>query len=161
MLAVILACNFQIYFDDWYLQLLISSQNWSIQHLCCRTCAIRNPLTPRPLVPHICVSQSGQHWFRWWLVAWTAPSHYLNQCWNIVNCTLRNKLQWNLNLNSNIFIQEIAFESVVWEMAAILSRPQCVKNVLNTRDQEIQPLPQHVWRPTPVAHPARLDCWFV
>ena len=22
------------------------------------------------------------------------PSHYLNQCWLIVNCTLRNKLQW-------------------------------------------------------------------
>ena len=25
---------------------------------------------------------------------WTAPSHYLNQCWNIVNWTLGNKLQW-------------------------------------------------------------------
>ena len=23
------------------------------------------------------------------------PSHYLNQCWNIVNWTLGNKLQWN------------------------------------------------------------------
>ena len=22
-----------------------------------------------------------QHWFRQWLVAWSAPSHYLNQCW--------------------------------------------------------------------------------
>ena len=21
------------------------------------------------------------HWFRWWLVAWSAPSHYLYQCW--------------------------------------------------------------------------------
>ena len=28
---------------------------------------------------------------------------------------------------SNIFIQENVFESVVWKMAAILSRPQCVK----------------------------------
>ena len=37
---------------------------------------------------------------------------------------LRNKLQWNLNLNSNIFIQENAFESNVCEMTAILSRPQ-------------------------------------
>ena len=27
--------------------------------------------------------------------------HYLNQCWNIVNWTLRNKLQWNNNRNSN------------------------------------------------------------
>ena len=25
------------------------------------------------------------------------PSHYLNQCWNIVNWTIVNKLQWNLN----------------------------------------------------------------
>ena len=49
------------------------------------------------------------------------------QCWNIVNWTLRNKLQWNFNRNSYIFIQENAFENVVWKMAAILSRPQCVK----------------------------------
>ena len=44
--------------------------------------------------------------------------HYLNQCWNIVNSNLRNKLQWNLNRNSYIFIQENAFENVVCEMAA-------------------------------------------
>ena len=30
------------------------------------------------------------------------------------------------NRNSNIFVQENAFESVVCEMAVILSRPQCV-----------------------------------
>ena len=65
-------------------------------------------------------------WFRQWLVAWTAPSHYLNQCWNIVNWTLRNKLQWNLNRNKYIFIQQNAFENVVWKLLAILSRPQCV-----------------------------------
>ena len=50
-----------------------------------------------------------------------------NQCWNIVNWTLRNKLQWNVNKNFNIFIEENTFESVVCEMAAILSRPQCAK----------------------------------
>ena len=38
-----------------------------------------------------------------------------------------NKLQSNLNRNSNIVIQENAFENVVWKMAVILSRPQCVK----------------------------------
>ena len=42
--------------------------------------------------------------------------------------TLRNKLQWNYNRNSNIFIQESASEIAVCEMAAILSWPQCVKN---------------------------------
>ena len=36
------------------------------------------------------------------------------------------KFQWNFNRNSNIFIQENAFENVVCEMASILSRPQCV-----------------------------------
>ena len=66
------------------------------------------------------------HWFISWLVAWTAASHYLNQCWNIVNWILRNKLQWNFNRNSNIFIGENTFENVVCEMTVILSRPQCV-----------------------------------
>ena len=70
---------------------------------------------------------TNHHCFRKWLVAWTAPSHYLNQCWNIVNWTLWNKFQWNFNRNSNIFIHENEFESVICEMAAILSRPQCVK----------------------------------
>ena len=38
-----------------------------------------------------------------------------------------NKLKWNFNRHSNIFIQENAFEIVVSEMAAMFSRPQCVK----------------------------------
>ena len=72
-------------------------------------------LTHRGRVTHICVSK----------VTRSVPSHYLNQCWNIVNWTLRNKLQWNLNRNSYISIQENAFK-IVWKMAIILSRPQCV-----------------------------------
>ena len=51
------------------------------------------------------------------------------QCWNIVNWTLRNKLQWNLNWNSHIFIQGNVFENIIWKMAAILSQPQSVKQV--------------------------------
>ena len=47
----------------------------------------------------------------------------------IVNWTLRNNLQWNLNRNSSIFIQENLFENIVWKKAAILSRPQCFKNL--------------------------------
>ena len=67
----------------------------------------------------IYASVNKHHWFKQWLVVWSAPSHYLNQSWNIVNWILRNKLQWNLNRNSYIFIQENAFENVVWKMAAI------------------------------------------
>ena len=62
----------------------------------------------------------------------TAPSHCLKQWWYIVFWTLGNKLQGNFNRNSNIFIQENAFENVVWKMAATLSWPQCV-NVVNVR----------------------------
>ena len=52
--------------------------------------------------------------------------------WNI-----GNKFQWNFNLNSNIFIQENAFDNVVWKMVAILSRPQCVNWYLIITDFDI------------------------
>ena len=54
------------------------------------------------------------------------PNHYLNPWWNIVNLTIGNKLQWNLNRNLHIFIQENAFENVR-KFAAILAWPQSVK----------------------------------
>ena len=47
----------------------------------------------------------------------------------MVNWTFRNKLQWIFYQNSNIFIQGHAFESVVCEMAAILSRGRWVKAI--------------------------------
>ena len=47
---------------------------------------------------------SNHHWFRWWPDFRSAPRHYLNQCWVIVNWTLRNKIQWNISRNLNIFI---------------------------------------------------------
>ena len=60
------------------------------------------------------------------VMAWChqAPSHYLYQWCLIINW---NKLQWNLNQNTQIFIQENAFENVVCIMAAILFRAQWVK----------------------------------
>ena len=50
-----------------------------------------------------------------------------DKCWNIVDGSRRNALQWNLNRSSYIFIQYNASEHVVWTMAAILSRPQGVE----------------------------------
>ena len=38
-------------------------------------------------------------------MACCVPSHYLNQCWHIVNWTIRNKIQWNIDRNS--IIQEM------------------------------------------------------
>ena len=65
-----------------------------------------NTLTHWGRETHICVSKLASI-VSDWLVTWPAPSHYLNQCWNIVNGTLRNKLQWNPKRNSYIFIQEM------------------------------------------------------
>ena len=74
-----------------------------------------------PPVPHICVGELGQHWFRQWLVACSAPSHYLNQYWLVVNLTLGNQSQWNSSPNTKLFIYEKAFEHVVCDMEAVLS----------------------------------------
>ena len=82
-------------------------------------------LTQLLLVPHICV---GQHWFRYWLVAWSAPHHYLKQCRHIVNSNHRNKFQWSLKRNSYISIQENAFENGVCEVSTILSRGRWVND---------------------------------
>ena len=48
------------------------------------------------------------------------PLDYLNQCWDI-NCILRNKLQWNFNRNSCIFVQQNPCQNVVWKW-----RPFCL-----------------------------------
>ena len=44
--------------------------------------------------------------------------------------SIGNKLQWNFNQNTYIYIQENVFENVVWKMAGILSRPQCVNTLI-------------------------------
>ena len=45
----------------------------------------------------------------------------------MVNWALWNKHQWNFNPNSIIFIKKCIWICLVCEMAAILSRPQCVQ----------------------------------
>ena len=77
---------------------------------------------------HICMSESGQYWFRWWLVTYSVPSHYLHQFWFIVNWELGNKFQLNFNPNSYIFIQENAFENVICKIVAIWSRWRWIKH---------------------------------
>ena len=69
---------------------------------------------------YIYVSKLGCRWFSLWNVTCWAPSHYLNHPWIIVDLNLGNKFQWNLNLNTIIFIQEIEFENVVCKMVAII-----------------------------------------
>ena len=47
-----------------------------------------------------------------------------------------NKLQWNFDQNSYIFIQENAFENV-WKIVAIFSWPQCVKHDLEEVQKQL------------------------
>ena len=59
--------------------------------------------------------------------------HYVNQWWNIVNWSLRNKLQWNIHLNSFFVIQENAFGSAVCEMSTIFAlASKCLHIVADT-----------------------------
>ena len=53
----------------------------------------------------------------------------LNQCWVIVDWTLRNKIQRNYNQHTKLFINQNAFEDIVSEMAVILSRRRWVNSV--------------------------------
>ena len=78
-------------------------------------------------MPHICISELGQHWFILWPVACSVPSHNLNQHWFMVKRTLSNKLQWILNQNTLPFIHEDTIEEVVCEMAFILFKGISVK----------------------------------
>ena len=78
-------------------------------------------LTHWSRVSHICVCKLTI------IVTWPAPSHYLNQCWNIVNWTLRNKLQWDLNRNSLTF----SSEKMRSKVSSVKRQPFCLSlNVL-------------------------------
>ena len=50
------------------------------------------------------------------------PSHYLSQCYVIVNWTLRNKHQRNFDQNTKFDIHQTATKFIVCEMSVILSR---------------------------------------
>ena len=74
------------------------------------------------------------------IMACRLVSAYLNQWWDIVNVTRRNKIHWNINRTSYIFIQENLFEYIVCEMSDILSRPQCVNSwISKSHNRQHQP----------------------
>ena len=91
-------------------------------------------LTHSGQVTHICISKLTIIGSDNGLLPGRRHSHYLNQCWDIVNWTFGNKIQWQFNHNSNIFIQE----NGVCEMASILSRPWCVKRCQSNNLQCLQ-----------------------
>ena len=76
---------------------------------------------------HVYVSKLRHHWFRYWLVTWPAPSHYLNQCWNIVDSKLRKNFS---EILSNIYT--FPFTKMHLQMSSANWRKFCIGlNVLN------------------------------
>ena len=67
---------------------------------------------------------TNQHWFRLWLVAWSAPSHYLNQCWKIVNWNLRNREQ--TSVKSLTKIHTFSFKKMHLKISSVKWRPFCL-----------------------------------
>ena len=64
--------------------------------------------------------------------AYSAPSHYINRCWAIVNWNLMNKLQGNFNQTTKFFLHEIASGNIVCETVAIFARESWVNTVILT-----------------------------
>ena len=64
------------------------------------------------LLPHMCVKESGQHWFR--RVVYFAPSRCLNQCWVIVNRTIRANFSESLIKIKNFWFTKIS--SAKWRL---------------------------------------------
>ena len=84
----------------------------------CTTLQISNSSTPSDAYM--------RQWIGSALVAYSAPSHYLNQCSIIVNWILKNKLKWNFSQITELFFHENASDNIACEMAAILSRGRWV-----------------------------------
>ena len=76
-------------------------------HLIFRGMTLKVVLTHLPLVSHICVNESSQHRSDNGLSPIRHQAIYLNQCLDIVNWTLENKLQWNFNENSKFSFRKM------------------------------------------------------
>ena len=89
-------------------------------------------------MPNICVGELGQYYCMLSVVACQAPSHYLNRCWLNVNWAFRDKLKWNSNGNTKLFIHNNAFENVFAKMAAVSSSVWWVNKWYDVSDDHYQ-----------------------
>ena len=72
---------------------------------------------------HVCLSKQDHHWLRYWHLACSAPSHYLNQIWLIVNSTLGN-MHISVKFESKYvnYIEDNELWNAIYKSAALLSR---------------------------------------
>ena len=76
-------------------------------------------------VMHMCVSTTNQHC--------SAPSHYLNQSWHVVNWLSGNIFQWNITWKSKTFIQGTTLENIYCQSGGHCGRSQCVLPLMRSR----------------------------
>ena len=91
---------------------------------CCLVAQAMIHLTHLPLNAAYMRQWIGSALLQIWLFPYSAPSHYLNQCWVIVNWTPGNKFQWNSNRNSVIFSCN---QAVIWMVQSV--RPSVCMSV--------------------------------
>ena len=76
------------------------------------------------------VDNLGHHWFRQWLIAWSAPSFYLNQCWLLIGPLVTNFNEILIKIHAFSFIKiHFKMSGKWWRFC------QCVKHIYNCQEQ--------------------------
>ena len=75
-------------------------------------------------------SESLYHWFSELLVSRSAPSHKLNQCWFVVNWTLKNDSWRHFNRNTKLPFRQNAFENATSIISTKWFKIWCVDTCL-------------------------------
>ena len=79
-----------------------------------------------PSAAYVCISELGQCWFRWWLVACSVPSHHLHQPYLIVNGPLGTNFSEIRTEVQNVSLMKMYLKMSPGKLAAILSRGRWV-----------------------------------
>ena len=112
---------------------------WKRKRKCCPSNYKTNPLKHRDLLKHICPSGLSHYCFRWWLVACSASSHFLNQYWSIV------KTPPGTNLTAiSIKIQQFAFNTIHLKMSYAKCQPLCLDPNMSNRSFVFSSHPRNV-----------------
>ena len=101
-----------------------------------------SPLTPWGRVMHICVNKLNHHWSRYKLVL--APTRRQAIIWTSAGILLTGPLVTNF-IAILFKIHILSFKKInfknVWKVAAILSRPQCVRILIMICTNEFYSFP--------------------
>ena len=75
------------------------------------------------LAMYIWASELDHHWYRQWLFACSAPSHFLVHCLLLVNWTLRNNHRWKLDQSWEISDHDMHRQLSSWSSLRLMMQP--------------------------------------